>query len=160
MKTLFVLFILILNLWSDTLPPEGYHYVSRKTYITNVSQYSNYVLIGYADLLTGDYPKPYLIENDVALYKGYKFNTLYIYAMSRELFDAHGGLEGIDLEGLSKKSQYSPFPSDIYIVDDNCSVLQDDYYYDIESIDDANIVFKLQQRIITDKEGETKVIHY
>ncbi len=160
MKKLLIILVLLINLWSDGLPPEGYHEIERHTFISNASDYSDYVLIGYAHLLTGDYPKPYLVENDVALYKGYKFNTLYIFVMSRELFDTQGGLEGINFEGLLEKNKYSPFPSEIYIVDDNCSVLQDDYYYKIESIDDANIAFKLQKRILTDKEGERKVITY
>ncbi len=174
MKKLFVFFVLILNLWSDTLPPEGYHYVSRKTHITNVSQYSNYVLIGYVEAISGGVESTYLIEDNASLDRGYKFNPFYIFAMTRELFEAGGGLDGIDFETLAEQNgdcntfivdsaegdKCYPFPYELYILDDNCTVAKDDYYYAIESIDDANVTFALQKRVLTDDEGNTQEITY
>ncbi len=174
MKKLFVFFVLILNLWGDTLPPEGFHYVSRKTHISNVSQYSNYVLIGYVKVISGEVESKYLIEDNVALDRGYKFNSFYIFAMTHELFEASGGLDNIDFETLAEQNgdcntytaqpaegnKCYPFPYEYYTSDDNCSVVHDDYYYEIESIDDANVTFKLQKRVLTDDNGHTQTINY
>jgi len=162
MKKLLILSLLMFKLWGDLPPPEGYHFVERKSVITNVSHYPNHVVIGYiAGDLVGS-PRSYLVEDNVALARGYKFDPFYIIVMSRELFDTYGGLEAINFDALrkAKGNLYSPFPYEWDTADDNCSVTKDTYYYRIESINDSNTTFELQKRILTDRDGATQTITY
>ncbi len=160
MKKMLILFLLIFTLWGDLPPPEGFHYIDRSTFITNVSEHSKYVFVGYLYRMD---EHQYLIEDNTALRLGTSLDTGLLFIIKRAFFDAYGGLEGINFDALARQKEdvmFFPFPFPQNIADDNCNVTKDDYYYEIEEVDDSNITFKLQKRILTDSEGVTQTITY
>jgi hypothetical protein len=87
--------------------PENSHYVNKCVTITNLEDFSQITLIGY---ITGPIETPaYKITQAECLTKGYKFNTLYIYAVGNEY------LNGKDISKLD-------FPNDFNAIKANCSI--------------------------------------
>lgn len=163
MRTVYMVLFLVIAAWSDVLPNGSTYYV-RDIHISNSSQFPQYVLIDSLYSLVYQESSNLIVHDDVALqHIGAIPEEKYLFVVTRSLFDTHGGLEAIDFDQLRTKhlEMKAPFPKAGYVVtDDNCSVTKDAYYYRIESINDANITFKLQKRILTDSEGATQTINY
>lgn len=140
-----VLGILMMNFASADDIPENSHPLSRCVKFVNINDFSDVVLIGfYTGPVVNKY-EAYQIENDKCLDKGYKFNTLYIYWTTKEIFNS---LNLKDLKLLSEKvasggwdDEGNPLYYDVYSPADLTLLLED-----IESyggyIDETNPLIK------------------
>ena len=164
MKAISVILLLLTLAWCDDLPEGSTIYV-RDIYLVNTAQFSKYIFIDSLRSLIYNESYNKLVEDNVSLkhHMGSMPATKYFFVVKKSYFDEHGGLDGIDFNALEERhpEMKAPFPEagDV-IVDGNCSVKKDAYYYEIESFNDTNMTFKLQQRVLTDNEGKTEVIRY
>ncbi len=174
MRAVFITVLVVYNVIAHAFTTDELHYVVPETIITNVTQYPDYVLIGLEYSAVFPDPEPFVfverIEENVSL--GPFFYYDYLLVMPLELFDTYGGLDGIDFEALAEQNgscntdetwqktdnKCLPFYIQHYLVEDNCTVYHDKYYYEIKSISDDGITFKLQKRVLTDNDGEMQQI--
>jgi len=88
--------------FADVIPPDS-HYVTRTVVIANTSQFPEVQLVGY---ITGPTISGYQIEQikeNIALVKGYKFNTYTVYAVKTSFIQSKGGISAIDFSAIVQK---------------------------------------------------------
>lgn len=99
-KTITILFLvcfmfLLHPAKGDVIPPNS-HYVSKCVLITNISEYVDVKLLGYVRFIGNEHIDTYVINQEECLTKGYKFNTLEIYAVHSTYINGKS-LGGLDL---------------------------------------------------------------
>ena len=157
------LFLLLIASYSqgDILPPNS-HPLDRQIYITNLSDYPQVSLIGY---ITGPMIPDYeiqVIEADVSLSKGYKFNTFKVFAIYHQIIEDAGGIDNIELD---KIAQTKP-PADIidpyggFVTNDNPLAAQY-YYYRITEVTDSTLRLSLHRAIYKyNNDSPDKIVNY
>lgn len=81
--------------------PENTHYVDKCVIITNISDYADLTLLGYIKNMGSEHEGTYVITSSDCLTKGYKFNSLYVYAVSSD-YIADKDIDTIDLPNDGK----------------------------------------------------------
>lgn len=150
MKKIIVLFVLLftyislspVNALADILPPNS-HYVEVCSKIINLDKFPNLVLFGY---ITGPQvwgENPYKIESDKCLTKGYKFNSLGIYWITKNKFNSLNikDLKPTDMTLLLKDSisDGGYFPDASHILKENIE------YSIVDSSNGAFVIYKTKQ---------------
>lgn len=124
--------------FGDVIPSNA-HYVEKCVKITNADDYQDISLIGVIFSVGGD-NDCYLISSSMCLYKGYKFNAFYVYAVSNNY------LAGKDIQELDWNNDKNAYRSCIdinpyygYIADSNpLSAVEE--YYEIMGFTDTTVV--------------------
>lgn len=150
--------LLIVLMWAaplvaDVIPPNT-HPVERKVSITNLEDFPEIVLVSY---VTGPMIEGYeatVVEQNIPLTRGYKFNQLRLFAVQKAIVDQLGGIDRID---FAKAAEQMP-PADIvdpdtYFVPEDNPVAADAYYYTVEETTDTILTLQLQYRVITFNDG-------
>jgi hypothetical protein len=153
-----IVLVLLLLGWASPLVgdviPENTHPVERNVYITNLDDFPEIMLVSY---VTGPMIQGYemtVIEQDVPLSKGYKFNQLQLFAIKKAFVDQLGGIDQID---FAKVAEQMP-PADIvdpgpYFVPEDNPVATDSYYYKITEVTETVLTLQLDHRVISFNDG-------
>ena len=156
-----VVFVLVIKLSSDIIPPDS-HGIDRSVYITNVSAYPDIYLVGIVKYVGGTIDTVYRIQDTIPLYKGYKFNTLDIFAIEASLVDINISLNSAAINHIY--ANYSPAEVlDPYggIVANDDPLQAEQYYYKIDRVTDMNLYLRLYKAILTYNDGSPdKTIYY
>ncbi len=158
---IYIVLLLAIKLFSDVLPPDS-HVVDRSVYITNVSAYPDIYLIGIVKYVGGNIETVYRIQDNLPLHKGYKFNTLDIFAIETSLIDNNISLDSTEVNHIYKN--YSPAEVlDPYggTVTNDDPLQSEQYFYRIERITYTYIYLKLFKGILKYNDGSPdKTIFY
>ena len=178
MKNLLIMILLFISTIAkaDQLPdPSTHHSVTYNREITNINDYPNLTILGYVKNFIGnDYL--YEIKQNTPIIKGYKFNSLYILAINKALFDSYSAqatTSGTDtvyedhpiapslLQFIENKniSRISMTLGAGYMLN-TYDVSSDSYFYKITSVTDNNVTLKLDKRVIKFTDGTQKTITY
>ena len=148
-------------LWADVIP-EGCHVVHREVSLTNLKDFPEFLLIGY---ITGPMIDGYelqVIEDNVPLDKGYKFNTYALFAITKSLIEEAGGVENIDFKKIADTIPPVEIldPGDQYVADEN-PLSEEYYYYAIVKATDDTLQVKLTRQVLKYQNGQPdKTINY
>jgi len=142
LSILFISFIFLISISSakaDIPPdPNKYHLVEQCTKIANISNFSDVYLVAYT---TGPMtpPDPYIIEENKCLTRGYKFNTLAIYAMQKTYLDSKG-IKNIDFVNDTNvlASNIKDFKFGTY-VDNSDPTNKEEYIYNVAGFMAKNV---------------------
>jgi len=164
-KTIIALGILSI-LKADLPPEEGYHVSLRSTYITNVSDFLEYEILGCVKAMMSK-NACYKISDNQNIEKGYKHNELHLVAIKKDILESLG-----DINATNRKESYSPNELSVKIaqytidkhfkdiktvqymhMEDKYPISNDKYYYEITDIKDNMITLKLKQRVIIFTDG-------
>ena len=157
--------MLLIGIVSSSLAdiiPEGSHVVHREVSITNLKDFPEFLLIGY---ITGPMIDGYeiqVIEDNVPLNKGYKFNTYSLFAITKSLVQQAGGVEKIDFKKIAESIPPIEIldPGDQYVVDEN-PLSEEFYYYAIIKATDETLQMKLTRQVLKYQNGQPdKTINY
>jgi hypothetical protein len=130
--------LLCFNLYSDIIPDNA-HFLSHCMKITNISDYKGISLIGNVkEIGGGEYN--YIINDSTCLSKGYRFNTLFIYAVNADY------LSGMNIDEIvwagsqnTSVANINLDPAGGYV--DNLNPLSGhDEYYKIMGFTDVNVI--------------------
>ncbi|MBN2532687.1 MAG: hypothetical protein JXB88_07350 [Spirochaetales bacterium] len=164
MKNIIIIGIL-LTVWigiccADVIP-EGHHIVSRGVIIANCNDYPDYTLVGY---ITGPMIDDYellVVKQDVAINKGYKFNTFRLYAIRQEVIQAMGGVEYIDysylIDIIPPVSIINPAA---FTIEDANPLSSETIIYTIYGIENGKLVLYISERRLGFNDGSSPVIEY
>jgi len=161
-----LLSLLLFVLWPSTLfsdvIPENSHYVDRYVYITNISAFSDIVLIGYITGPAFEKYDVYIVEERESLHKGYKFNRLALFALKKSVLERAGGIEHINFTELTEKFPPADIiqPGGEYVT--NANPLESEYYYySIQAVTETALTLKLDKRVLTYNDGSSdRIITY
>ena len=157
--------MLLIGIVSSSLAdviPEGYHFVHREVSITNLKDFPEFLLIGY---ITGPMIDGYeiqVIEDNVPLNKGYKFNTYSLFAITKSLVEQAGEIENIDFKKIAETIPPIEIldPGDQYVADEN-PLSEEFYYYTIIKATDETLQVKLTRQVLKYQNGQPdKTINY
>lgn len=157
--------MLLIGIVSSSLAdiiPEGSHVVHREVSITNLKGFPEFLLIGY---ITGPMIDGYeiqVIEDNVPLNKGYKFNTYSLFAITKSLVEQAGGVENIDFKKIAESIPPIEIldPGDQYVADEN-PLSEEFYYYAIVKATDDTLQVKLTRQVLKYQNGQPdKTINY
>jgi hypothetical protein len=161
-----LLSLLLLVLWPSTLfsdvIPEDSHYVDRYVYITNISAFSDIVLIGYITGPVVENYEVYLVKENEPLDKGYKFNYLGLFALKKSVLDRAGNLENMNFKEIAEKLPPAKIidPGGQYVTNDN-PLESEYYYYSIQGVTETALTLKLDKRVLTYNNGSSdRIITY
>lgn len=131
-------------LLADVIPPDS-HPVSRSVCITNISAYPSIALIGVVNHLGGPAVDTlYSVEDGVPLYKGYRFNTLDLFAIDAALRDSLSLTDSLAMKHIYAK--YSPaevIDPDGGSVPNTNPLESEQYFYRVEAVTDTTLNLKL-----------------
>lgn len=149
----FAVFLAGTPTYGDSIP-EGHHLVYRRVVVTNLDRHPNIVLL---TCTIGPMIQGYEIaevEQDEALEIGYKFNSMTLFAIERSAYNAVGGLNGIDFDGLFEKITPVEIikPGDFTVIDKN-PLIESEYYYRIHFTSESSITLVLDKRILKYNDG-------
>jgi hypothetical protein len=153
--------LLAIKLFSDVIPPDS-HVVERSVFITNTSAYPQVYLIGIVKFVGSRVDSIYRIQDNVPLYKGYKFNTLDLFAIETSLVTTKISLDSSAVDHIY--SNYAPAevldPFGGTVTNDD-PLQAEQYFYRIERITDTNLYLKLFMGIFKYNDGSPdKTIFY
>jgi len=160
-----MLLVFLFVLWSSTLfsdvIPENSHYVDRYVYITNISAFSDIVMIGYITGPGFEKYGVYIVEEHEPLHKGYKFNHLALLALKKSVLEGAGGIENMNFEEIAKKFPPAEIidPGGKYVTNDN-PLESERYYYSIQSVTETALTLKLDKRVLTYNSSSDRIITY
>lgn len=160
-KNIIILLLLILCIQISTgdVIPGGHHVVSRSVTISNCDEYPDYTLVGY---ITGPMIVDYellIVEQDVHLNKGYKFNELKLYAIRSDVINAMGSVENIDFGYLTRVAA----PIEIidtaptYVVDAN-TLISEAIVYTIWGVSEGELIIYISERRLEYDDGSPPTI--
>lgn len=139
-----IFFLLFRIAFCDVIP-ENSHYVQKCAKITNICDFENVSLIGYVQNLLGD-DYCYLISSDNCLKKGYKFNTLEIFAVNSDC------VEGENVDDINLSNEVYAYKSNIDInphggyYHDSIPIERIDEFYEIVGFTETSVIlFKWKQ---------------
>jgi len=168
LRKILIILISILNLLKADLPPsDGYHMMEINTYITNISDYSGYEVLGCVSSVMHNQNACYKLSDNQEIEKGYKFNRLYLVVIKKEDLEALGGIdatsvnESYNANGLSIQiAEYvikHNFNDMITVqntqIEDKYPISKEKYYYEITNIKDMMLTLKLKRRVISFTDG-------
>lgn len=131
---------------------NGYHSVNREVVFVNLEAFPELSLVAFIQGPTG-VPAPYVITNNVPLTKGYKFNTLTVYAISNTLLTSKGGPGNLTFN-ISNGNVIDPYGGTV--IDAN-PLVYEKIVYQISGYSNANVILKVKQRIQTYNNGSKPV---
>lgn len=149
------------SLLADVIP-EGYHVVHREVSITNLKDFPEFLLIGYITGPMIDGYEIHVIEDNIPLDKGYKFNTYALFAMTKSVAEQAGGVENIDFKKIADTIPPVEIldPGDQYVADEN-PLSEEYYYYTIIKATDDTLQVKLTRQVLKYQNGQPdKTINY
>ena len=143
----FIFLFAFVVLKSDIIP-ENSHQVQRTVQITNCSDFPDIQFVGYITGPMADENDFYLIEDDLLLHKGYKFNSLYVFGIKKNSLTELGGIENLTEDYVLEKVDPGAILSSATLYIDNSSMLEkDEIYYEMEKISEDVFVAKLKTQI-------------
>ena len=147
-------------LFADIISP-GMHVVDRNIYITNCDDYPEVILVGYYEDLTGDGPRAYVIRNDNEVSAGYKFNTLFVLALTQEEYEGITDLADVDFDKIINENSIEPF-IDSYggEVKDANPITEEEIDYKILEIEGSKVVLTLDKVIFQFDDGSAQTVNY
>jgi hypothetical protein len=138
---------------------EGHHAVGKQIRINNLSEFPDFVLIGYVTGPMIQTYEVYLVEENAPLTKGYKFNTLKLFAIESEVLSTAGGLEAIDFQALSRTMSPAAIPDPCCEIVPDTNPLESEHYdYEIESVSEHTLVLALTRKVSTFNDGQADTI--
>jgi ankyrin repeat protein len=156
---LFSLILLRLSCFADIIP-ENSHTVNRRTYISNIEEFPEFVFIGIVEgPMVGD-KKKYIVKNDVKLDKGYKFNRVDIYAVKKDYYDQKGGLNYIDFKSDKNSVKINDevlIVGSGYISNDK-PISDEFYYYSVEKLENEYLNIYLSKKITVYTDGKEDLV--
>ncbi len=161
------LWTLLLTAWcvslvSADIIPQDSHPVAGEVTITNLDRFPNFVLVGYVTGPMIETHEVYLIEENQPLTKGYKFNSLRLFAIESTALANVGGLAGIDFQAVCQEIT----PADVmdpyrgYVSNAN-PLASEHYYYEVESVSAQKLVLRPQRKVSTFNDGQAdRIVEY
>lgn len=169
MRALLFTCLAAFGLWAGT------HEVERTVVVSNSNDYPEIVLIGCVrGQFTGYVAKCFRQEQNVSFDAKYEQNTFYIFAMTPELLEELGGLEATSLDEAYAENPSINFDAYIdnkglepvlkswpYEVDDDYTVDEDHYVYEISDVNGSEVAFRLAERKLSFNNGTPdRVVEY
>jgi len=167
LKKLLIILSILSVLKADLPPQDGYHVSLKSTYITNVSDFLEYEILGCKIYVAGRADGCYKISDNQNIEKGYKFNHLYLVAIKKDILETLGGINATKLREVDDANElsvqiaqyaldkkYNNIETIQYThIEDKYPISNDKYYYEITDIKDNMITLKLKQRVIVFTDG-------
>ena len=166
LKKILVLLTLFIELKADLAPQDGYHVSLKNTYITNISDFLEYEILGcIEDRMSKS--TCYKISDNQNIKKGYKHNHLHLVAIKKDILETLGGINATEIREVDDENELSlkiaQYTIDKnfdnietikhYHIEDKYPISNDKYYYEITDIKDNTITLKLKKRVIVFTEG-------
>ncbi|MBN1599853.1 MAG: T9SS type A sorting domain-containing protein [Bacteroidales bacterium] len=149
--------VLISNAVFGDVIPDDSHYVEKCALITNVDEFPSVTFIGHVNNLVGD-DYNYVISSESCLEKGYKFNTLDIYAVHNAYID------GKDINEINLSADRNAVKADINIepytgyYHDSIPISEIDEYYKVMGFTDSNLVLHMWKKVTKYSDGQTNLV--
>lgn len=147
--------ILAVSFVSADVIPENSHYLYRCVKFVNLNEFSNVVMIGYYTGPVVDTYEAYQIENGVCLEKGYKFNSLNIYWVTKEGFDS------LDIKNLNV-TNLTLLLEDVAVegayVDESNPLIKETIEYSIAGFKDGNLIIYKSKQISEYNNGQSNKV--
>jgi hypothetical protein len=167
MKKWVLVFVVLLVYTStaigDSAGPGG-RYIATEVLISNLDQYPDIVLLAYSESENNN--SVYVVSQNQSLPQGYVAGYGYVYgvqnllAIRKDVLEAEGGVETIDLDVLKRK--HTPaivISSDGYYISTYSSPLaSQSYRYRITGVTADTVFLKLYQGIFTFSDGRNSEI--
>jgi len=166
MKRFFLTIILLILLvpvyiHGDVLPEDS-HLVHRQVFITNLTEFPQIQLLGY---ITGPMIQNYqiqVIEEDVPLSKGYKFNDIKIVAITNEAIEDAGGIENIAFDLIAQRkppaSIIDPFGG--YVANSN-PLIAEEYYFQVTVVTEKSLFLRLYRTVLKyNNDSPDRIVNY
>ena len=157
----------ILSVLKADLPPQnGYHVSLKSTYITNVSDFLEYEILGCIDSRMAK-NTCYKISDNQNIKKGYKYNNIHLIAIKKDILETLGDINATKLEEVNDKNELSLQIAQYTIdkkyddiktiqythIEDKYPIANDKYYYEITDIKENMITLTLKKRVIVFTDG-------
>lgn len=142
--------------------PAGHHVVSRVVTIANCDDYPGYTLVGY---ITGPMIADYdlqIIEQDVPLNKGYKFNEMKLYAVHQDVIETIGRVEDLNFSELTQiiapVEIIDPGP---FVIEDANPLVKETVVYTIWGEANGELILYISERRLDYNNGAPPTVeHY
>lgn len=152
--------IIVYFVYSDIIPDNS-HSVTRDVVITNCNDFNDIQFIGYITGPLVEETNFYEINENEKLTKGYKFNTLYIFGISKTALNNIGGVENLTEDYVySKVNPKQILSSNIYFINDESLLEKDEIFYEIVKYSNDILKVEIKKRILTFQDNKTKTINY
>lgn len=164
MKKAFIVALLALSnlaYLSADLIPTGCHNVLRTVTVANCSAFPDYTLVGYIYLIQSGGHKVIQIQENVPIDKGYKLNTLKVYALKTSFVSASGGLSAINFDEMATIIEPSAFlnPAPTYVVDAD-PLKSEKFVYKIAGVTAGKLVLYVAEHTMEYNNGQAPVTEY
>jgi hypothetical protein len=102
-----------------------------------------------------------IVEQDVPLTKGYKFNTLKLYAIRQEVIDAAGGIENIDYDSLIQVvSPVEIIDPAGFTIEDANPLVSEKITYTVWGVENGTLVLYISERRLEYNDGSPDTVEY
>ncbi len=152
-----LLFTGILSVGVCDVIPENSHYVEKCARITNISDFENLTLLGYVLFIGTEHEETYIITDD-CLSKGYKFNSLDIFAVSSSY------IEGKDIDEIDLPNDDHAYIANLDIepyagyYHDSIPIDRLEEYYRILGFTDSTVVLHMWKEVFGFNNGSADSI--
>jgi hypothetical protein len=146
--------LLAISSFADVIPPDS-HFVTRTVMIANCNAYPEIRLVGYITGISFQGYKLDEIKENVALNKGYKFNTYKVYALKTSFVQNAGGVSAIDFTPIAAKlPALGIIDPGSYYIENTKPLATETYVYRIWGYDTAGkLIVYLSKSTITYNDG-------
>lgn len=152
-QLLMIIFLFIGKTAFADVIPENAHYVSMCVKITNIEEYQEIALLGFIESRVGS-NQIYLVSQSKCLTKGYKFNTLELYAVKKTY------LEGKDTSKLDLPNDKNAVKTNIQInpyygyISDSNPLVSIEQYYKIVGFTESSVIIYMWKEISKYNNGQ------
>lgn len=157
LSAMVLVLLLSQKLLADVIPDDA-HYVDKCAKITNIDEYENLYLLGYVNYVGAEHENTYKILSSDCLTKGYKLNSLQIYAVHTSNIDSLD-INKLDLPNLNYalKSNIDIEPyAGYYPNSDPTKGIQE--FYKIMGFNETSVVLHLYKKVTTYNNGNSDLV--
>jgi hypothetical protein len=154
------LFASVSILSSDVIFP-GTHYISTDVRIDNINSFPDVAVIAHVYAVMGTVA-PYVVEQNMSLYKGYKFNGLKLFAIKKSLLNSAGGIGSLDFTKIETQFTGASIidPAGIFGYSDN-PLKSQSFTYSIAEVTDTSVTLRLTKGVFSFNDGrKDEVVSY
>jgi hypothetical protein len=158
-KFTFIIWALLVAqpIMADVIPDDS-HYVEKCVKITNIDDFENLILLGYVKYVGAEHETTYKISSSECLTKGYKFNTLEIYAVH------NNNIDGLDINIIDLPNKEYALKSNITIepyagyFSNSDPTLGIQEFYKIIGFTENEVILYLNKKVTTYNNGNPDLV--
>jgi len=141
-------------MFSDVIP-SGFHPVTRTITIQNCNEYNDTQIMDYISGTLSGRQQLTTIDIDGVIPGIYKYDNMYLFGIKKSVLEEIGGIDNLTVDYvLNKINPVMILTPSSYLVEDKIILIDDDLFYNIESINDNILTIKLVKRVLTFEDGK------